>query len=140
MNEVTYWIVFHDADTTETGMTMNRTYVRAEWAGHAAQRHDRLLLEAWCAERFGSKVAYVQGVAACENWIVRESNEADWRAAQPTMWGGMPTKTTRLSLKLGVRSGLDKAPIKVIWEQDAKATPISSDAVFCPHCGKQVTG
>ena len=31
----------HNADETETGMPMNRTYVRLLWRGHAAQKFAR---------------------------------------------------------------------------------------------------
>lgn len=130
-----FFAINHNADTTETGLCMNRTYVRCDWAGHDAQRNVMLVLEGWCEERFGSRVAYVQGVAPCPNWSIHEIDEEAWREAKPIRWGGMNTKTIRLALALGNKSGLDKSHAKVLWEQPSSHRPISEDSTICPKCG-----
>ena len=130
-----YFVIHHNADCTETGMPMNRTYVRCDWAGHNAQRQVMLVLEGWCEDRFGSRVAYVQGVAPTTGWSITEIDEARWRRAEPIKWGGMNTRTVRLALALGNKSGLDKEHAKVLWEQDSKDNPIGDGATICPKCG-----
>ena len=90
-----FYCISHNADTTETGLPMNRTYVRCGWGGHETQRNIPLVLEGWCEERFGSRVAYVQGVAPVPNWDIHEIDEDRWQEAKPIKWGGMNTKTIR---------------------------------------------
>ena len=130
-----YYMITHCPDTTETGLPMKRTYVRATWDGHSSQRHDRLLLEQWCEDRFGSRTDYVQGVAPVPAWEIWDSDEDKWREAHPIKWGGYATETKRIALSLGVKTGLDDSPIKVIFEQLSEETPPSSNQQICPKCG-----
>ena len=109
-----YWKMSHNADTNETGLPMNRTYIKTVWQGFPAQQYaEMLILEDFCFERFGKKTAYVQGVAPCENWKIWESNKADFDAAQPILWGGSPTKTMRIDLGIG-----DRGKINILYEQE----------------------
>jgi hypothetical protein len=97
-----YWIVNHDADTTETGLLMHRTYIKTIWQGFPAQQHsEEDILADFCYHRFGNKTAYVQGVAPCSNWRISPSTEDEYKLSKPIMWGGMPTKTMQLILGIG---------------------------------------
>src|SRR5690606_3412017 len=127
-------------DLTETGCTMERTYIRAEWVGHDAQNATALLLEQWCAEKFGPVVQYVQGVAAVRAYTLHESTQEAFMEAKPIMWGGHPNRAFRAVLQLGVKSGLDKTPIRVVWMKTTKEapTPPGEDSVFCHACGAVV--
>lgn len=97
-----YWIVNHDADTTETGFPTKRTYVKTIWQGFPAQQFAELeIVEDFCFKRFGAKVAYVQGVAPTPNWTVKICTEQEFETARPIIWGGIPTPTVRLVLGIG---------------------------------------
>lgn len=130
-----FYCISHDADCTETGLPMRRTYVRCDWAGHKLQEDTVLVLEGWCETRFGSRVAYVQGVAPVTNWSINEIDEARWREAKPIRWGGYDTETIRLALTLGKKSTSDRDHVQVLWEQSSKSKPIPDDAIICPNCG-----
>lgn len=130
-----FYCVSHSPDCTETGLPTKRHYVRCNWTGHPAQESLMLVLEGWCEQRFGSRVAYVQGVAPTPGWSIREIDEEQWRKATPITWGGLNTETVRLALALGNKSGMDKEHVKVLWEQSSKDTPIPDDATICPECG-----
>lgn len=131
--EYKYWLINHNADTTETGCPMNRTYVRTEWAGYPAQQHSELtILRDFCRERFGAETEYVQGVAACANWSVHAIDETAFKEAQPIRWGGMDTETRRLLLRIGTKGG-KQPPVEVIVDQSTKNA--NWNAPRCPHCG-----
>jgi hypothetical protein len=104
MNNVKYWVIHHDADLTETGCSMCRTYVKSNWVGFPAQRTlEQEILEDFCYKRFGNKVAYVQGVAATLSWRVDEIVKEVYDKANPVRWGGYNTKTMKLELDIGNR-------------------------------------
>lgn len=99
-----FWIVMHNADTNETGLPMNKTFIKTTWEGFPAQQNEQAeiaILEDVCLRRFGKKVVYVQGVAACAGWVLHKSTLEEYRAAQPHRWGGYPTQTMRLELGIG---------------------------------------
>jgi hypothetical protein len=101
---VKYWVIHHDADLTETGCSMCRTYVKSNWVGFPAQRTlEQEILEDFCYKRFGNKVAYVQGVAATLSWRVDEIVKEVYDKANPVRWGGYNTKTMKLELDIGNR-------------------------------------
>lgn len=112
-----HYVVNHNADETETGMPMNRTYVRLLWRGHAAQKFalDAMLRD-WCRERFGPETAYVQGVAPVPNWSIHESTREQWNAARPIKWGGYATETHRVVLGLGRKSSLGGVVAEVLYD------------------------
>jgi len=97
-----YWVVSHNADTTETGLPMRKTYIRTVWQGFPAQQScEEGILEDFCFKRFGDKITYVQGVAPCPNWIISISNEHEFNNSLPIKWGGMATETMQLELGIG---------------------------------------
>lgn len=97
-----YWVVAHNADTTETGMPMNVTYIKTVWQGFPLQQQsEEDILSDFCFRRFGNKTAYVQGVAACQNWRIRTSSESEFNLSKPIKWGGMATKTMQVELGIG---------------------------------------
>lgn len=97
-----FWLVRHNADLTETGATQKQSYIKTTWKGFEAQRsHEREIVEEFCRERFGPKVAYVQGVAPCASWCVVDCTAEDYRKANPVRWGGMETETHRITLDIG---------------------------------------
>ena len=97
-----YWMVEHNADTTETGMPQNRAYIKTVWEGFPAQQStEQEIVEDFCRGEFGDKVAYVQGVAACQNWEVHESSEREYIIAKPINWGGYETETLKIVLGIG---------------------------------------
>jgi hypothetical protein len=132
-----YYRVSHSADTTETGCFQRRTYVQCEWGGHNAHRNVELVLSGWCEERFGSRVAFVQGVAPVAGWSFQEIDEQQWRESQPIKWGGRPTKTVRLALRLGSKKG-SETPFELLWEQDHRDKLITDDCIICPGCGRVI--
>ncbi len=102
-----YWEVTHNADCTETGFPMRKTYIKTIWKGSPAQQFAELeILETFCFERFGDKVVFVQGVAPTPNWKVWESSKVEFENAKPILWGGYPTKTIRLELGIGHNKGV----------------------------------
>lgn len=102
MNKERYWAVYHNADLTETGRLRNKTYIKTVWGGFPAQQSaEREILEDFCFKRFGSKVVYVQGVAATAGWALHESTVDEFEAARPLKWGGYTTKTEQLTLGIG---------------------------------------
>jgi len=101
---VKYWVINHDADITETGYCMRRTYVKSNWTGFPAQRtHEKEIMEDFCYKRFGNKVVYVQGIAATLNWEVDEIAQEIYEKTPPVRWGGYKTKTMKLELDIGNR-------------------------------------
>lgn len=120
MNKERYWFVNHNADLTETGAHMNRTYVKTVWEGFPAQQFpaqqsaDREILEEFCFKRFGSKVVYIQGVAATVGRVIYESSEEEFGKARPIKWGGWSTDTFKLIL------GIGKPEIKVYFDQECE--------------------
>jgi len=97
-----YWVVTHNADTTETGLPTRKTYIKTIWQGFEAQQSSEMdILSDFCFNRFGNKTAYVQGVAPCPNWTIHQSNEHQFNESMPIMWGGMSTKTMQLILGIG---------------------------------------
>lgn len=135
--KVSYWVVSHSPDLTETGSAQKLTYIRAEWTGHPMQEHTGLVLEDWCFGRFGSKVAYVQGVAPCPGWTLAESTEEAWREARGIRWGGYMNEATRISLRCGSKSSKGQG-VTVLMEQKASERIPEGGYVMCPHCGKPV--
>lgn len=114
MNKERYWVVNHNADLTETGAHMNKTYIKTKWEGFPAQQAaEREILEDFCFKRFGSKVVYVQGVAATVGWVIYESTVEEFEAARPIKWGGWATDTFKLIL------GIGKPEIKVYCDGKA---------------------
>jgi len=114
MSNQRYWLVMHNADTTETGLPMNKTYVKTTWEGFPTQQFaEREILETFLFSRFGDRVAYVQGVAPTPNWALHESNKEVFEEAQPIVWGGYPTKTVRLELGIG-----DHGKVNVYADQE----------------------
>jgi len=102
-----YWLISHTADTTETGSPMERTYVKTIWRGGQAVRFaEKEILQDWCRAKFGAEVAWVQGVAPVRSWTVRESTIDAFELAEPIIWGGVETKTSKLVLGIGNRSGV----------------------------------
>ena len=64
-----YFKVFHGPDLTETGILQRSSVVSSK------PRHNvghELFVEEWAYKKFGSRAAYVQGVARTENWLVAE--------------------------------------------------------------------
>lgn len=115
MNKERYWFVNHNADLTETGTHMNKTYIKTVWEGFPAQQAaEREILEDFCFKRFGSKVVYVQGVAPTVGWVIYESTVEEFEAALPIKWGGWATKTFKLIM------GIGKPEIKVYLEQECE--------------------
>ena len=113
MNKERYWFVNHNADLTETGAFMNRTYIKTVWEGFPAQQSaEREILEEFCFNRFGSKVVYVQGVAPTAGWTLSESTIEEFEESRPIKWGGWATKTFKLIM------GIGKPEIKVYLEQE----------------------
>ena len=103
-----YWCVSHNADLTETGMPMNRTYLKTIWQGFPMQQFaEKEILEDFCFSRFGKKTGYVQGIAAVPNWTIREIEEQDFIKAIPIKWGGYKTTTIQLELGIGNRSKVE---------------------------------
>lgn len=114
MTKEKYWLVTHNADTTETGLPMNKTYIKTTWEGFPAQQSaEREILETLCFNRFGDKVEYVQGVAPTPNWTLHESKKDIFEEARPIMWGGYPTKTVRLEIGIG-----DHGKVNVYADQE----------------------
>ena len=108
-----YWKISHNADTTETGRPMKRTYVKTIWQGFPAQQScEAQIMDDFCFDRFGKKTAYVQGVAPCPGWTVVSSNEEEFMDAEPIVWGGYKTKTMRLELGIG-----DHGKISILSEE-----------------------
>jgi len=133
VSEYKYWLVNHDADTTETGLPQRRTYLRTQWAGHSAQQYaEENILRDFCRERFGTETAYVQGVAATPNWSLHAIDQQQFVDARPIRWGGFDTETRRLLLKLGVIRG-GESPVQIVL--DLPAEDVDWDAPRCPHCG-----
>lgn len=101
--KVKYWVVGHGADTNETGMVMYKTYIKTIWEGFPAQQgnNEEQILEDFCYERYGKRTAWVQGVAPCRNWYIREIQQKDYDNPQPINWGGHKTKTEILVLGIG---------------------------------------
>lgn len=118
-----YFMVTHGPDLTETGLPMHRTYVAVEWSGHPAQNSVRLCLEGWCYERYGSPVAYVQGVAPCSAWAAHDSDAERWHKAAPIRWGGHDTKTRRVVLRLGRKKHSEESATVV--SDDVSSGPIT---------------
>jgi hypothetical protein len=84
-----YWVIAHNADTTETGMPTRKTYVKTVWQGFLAQQSSEAdILADFCFKRFGDKTAYIQGVAPCPNWRITESDEKEYKACIPIKVGG----------------------------------------------------
>ena len=107
-----YWRISHNADTTETGLPMHRTYVKTVWQGFPAQQSSEMdILSDFCTSRFGNKTAYVQGVAPCPNWRVDMITEDEFEKAVPITWGGYKTKTVKIVLGIG-----DRGAIRVLSE------------------------
>ena len=106
-----YWIIHHSADTTETGCTQRKTYIKTIWEGFPAQQGDNevQILEDYCFENFGKKTAWVQGVAPCVNWRVTKVKKEHWERPEPVNWGGFRTKTDIITLGVG-----DKNKINVL--------------------------
>jgi hypothetical protein len=103
-----YWTIAHGADTTETGCMMHRSYVKTIWKGFPAQRScEREIIEDFCREKFGKKVVYVQGVAPCLNWNVRESNQKEFENPIPIKWGGWLTETHVFTIEIGDHGRVD---------------------------------
>jgi len=113
MEKEKYWKVMHSADTTETGCFMHRSYFKTIWKGFPAQQyHEKEIVEDYCRSRFGDKVAYVQGVAPCKNWDVRESDQEEFNNPKPIVWGGWKTETLIIIMEIG-----DHGKTKVISEE-----------------------
>jgi hypothetical protein len=97
-----FWMVSHNADTTETGLPMRKTYIKTTWKGLPAQQFiEKEIMEDFCFERFGKKIVYAQGVALCPNWSIFPIPEIEFNTARPVMWDGYPTKTMRIELEIG---------------------------------------
>jgi hypothetical protein len=97
-----YWLICHNPDCNETGMTQDRTYLKTTWVGFPAQQsYELAIIQDWCRERFGSEVAYVQGIAATLAWHVSPSSLAAWEAADPQKWGGYNTPTRKVEMTIG---------------------------------------
>ena len=112
-----YWVVDHNADTTETGLQTSRTYIKTYWEGFPAQQSAELeIVETFCYRRFGDKVAYVQGIAPTSGWTLRDSNKDEFESSKPIFWGGVPTKTMRIRLGIG-----DLGKVRVISSEIAGA-------------------
>ena len=111
-----YWIIRHDADTNETGLSMRRTYVETIWKGFPVhQNFEKEIIEDFCFERFGKKTVYVQGVAPVPNWEIHESDKNNFDIARPINWGGYITKTTKLVIEIG-----NHGTTKIITETNNK--------------------
>jgi len=109
-----YWLISHNADTTETGLPMRRTYVKTIWQGFKAQQSsEKDILYDFCSSRFGNKTVYVQGVAPCPNWEVTPLTKEHFEKALPIMWGGYRTKTMSIELGIGKRGA-----VNVLSEQE----------------------
>ena len=104
-----YWVVYHNADTTETGLCQNRTYIKTIWEGFPAQQgeNETQILEDFCYDKFGKRTAWVQGVAPCENWILHQINQHEFENPVPVRWGGYDTKTEMLILGVGNRGKIN---------------------------------
>ena len=97
-----YWVIAHNPDITETGMLMQRTYMKTVWQGFPSQQYSEVdILTDFCFSRFGNKTAYIQGVAPCPNWRIDTSTREDFEKATPIMWGGLKTKTMQIELGIG---------------------------------------
>jgi hypothetical protein len=97
-----YWQVMHTPDTTETGFCMCKTYIKTEWKGFPAQQYqEKEIVEDFCYKKFGSKVAYVQGVAPTLAWCVTQISESDYDTGEPfTRWG---YSSKKIVLEIGYR-------------------------------------
>jgi len=109
-----YWLVPYSADTTETGSTFNRAYIRTTWGNHCALE----MLRDFCREKFGHEVEYVQGVSPCLNWHIHPSDHDSWVKAERGRWGGTPTTALRLTVSVE-RAG----KFKVLQEDKDPTTP-----------------
>lgn len=129
---VTYWVVLHDADLTETGSPTRRTYVQLCWYGfrnHHDSRPILALLEQWCFDRFGTKVGYVQNIAPTDQWRISESDRQAWEKARPVRWGGRNTETRRVVLNAGSGS------VEVVRDENAlEVGPVK----LCRECGQEL--
>ena len=107
--KVKYWVVGHGADTNETGMVMNRTYIKTIWEWFPAQQGDNevQILEDFCYDRFGKRTAWVQGVAPCRNWYLSEIDKTKFEQSEPIRWGGHNTKTLKIVLGVGNREKIN---------------------------------
>lgn len=125
MSELTkYWRVGHSTDETETGLHMSATYICTEWVGHVMQQSsEREILEEWCHEKFGPKVAYVQGVAACPGWTLSASTAKEFSEAMPVKWGGLYNTAHQAWLKIGRKSHRDPALVVVKESSHDKPNP-----------------
>ena len=109
-----YWMITHNADTTETGLPRNRTYIKTIWQGFPAHQSCEMdILSDFCFSRFGEKTAYVQGVAPATNWEIYPSSAEKYYEAAPIKWGGHKTKTVRLELGIG-----KKGQVNILSEQE----------------------
>lgn len=103
--KIKYWVVFHNADCTETGVFQNKTYIKTIWEGFPAQQGNNELeiLEDYCYNKFGKRTAWVQGVAPCENWKIREIKKEVFDKPETMTCGGYKTKTEIIVLGVGNR-------------------------------------
>lgn len=105
-DRVRYWRIGHNADLTETGYPMSRTYVCTTWRGHEMQQtYVRELLHDFCRQRFGPQVVYVQGCAPTLDWTVTELDRDEFAHHEPVVWGGIATKTRVVDLDIGSLTG-----------------------------------
>ena len=126
-----YWVIYHDADLTETGSPQRRTYLKTVWEGFPShQCLEEMIVRDWCRERFGPEVAYVQGIAATQNWIVCESNVTEFELAIPTVWGGSATTTRRIVLGIG-----NRCAVHIHSDVDSKSPNTAQPQPLCPNCG-----
>lgn len=98
-----YWAISINPDCNETGSLQNLIYVKTIWEGHLTQQgnHEHEILEDICYEQFGKRTAWVQGVAPCENWKIKNIKKEDFENAVPIMWGGHKTETRIMVLGVG---------------------------------------
>jgi len=119
-----YWRISHSADTTETGLPRARTYVRTSWAGFPAHNTNQdLILEDWCFQKYGPKVAYVQGVAPCPAWSISLIDKERFDKAEPINWGGYKTRTEKLTLE---------------FQKGGKFVERPGNVEVCKCCGQEI--
>lgn len=114
-----YWLVGYSADTTETGSTFNRAYIRTQWMGYASQDYcAEEMLRDFCREQFGREVEYVMGYSPCLNWHIHKSTHEQWVKAERQLWGGTPT--TSLRMTVGMERG---GKFKILQKDKNPTTP-----------------
>jgi len=82
MNNTKFWCVFHRPDLIGIGSTTKKTYIKTIWEGipeHSEYGgYEFEFVEDFCYNRFGNKIAYVQGVAPTRNWYITAVSEAEY--------------------------------------------------------------